>query len=106
MHPTEMDEKDAGVLMEILRWVEEKYDDPDEASHVPYAAFKSMLAHNRPLTDKQRSWARSIHEQIFESPKYENLVSRGLVPRGREVPTPTVLQNLPKKPPQRRSSDE
>jgi hypothetical protein len=49
------------------------------------------------LTDRQRDWAESVHQRIV--PQYANLVSRGLVPRGREVPTPPVLQNLPKKPP-------
>lgn len=49
------------------------------------------------LTGKQREWAQDTHRRIV--PVYENLVSRGLVPRGREVPTPPVLQNLPKCPP-------
>jgi hypothetical protein len=52
------------------------------------------------LTDKQRQWVTQVHERIV--PQYANLVSRGLVPRGREVPTPPVLQNLPKDPPYRR----
>jgi len=55
------------------------------------------------LTDKQRTWVMSAHERIV--PQYENLVSRGLVPRGREVETPAVLRNLPKRPPTRRRDD-
>ncbi len=55
------------------------------------------------LTDKQRQWVTSVHERLI--PAYSNLVSRGLVPRGREVPTPAVLLNLPKKPPPRRRGD-
>lgn len=49
------------------------------------------------LTEKQRAWALAVHERVV--PQYANLVSQGLVPRGREVPTPPVLQNLPKRPP-------
>jgi hypothetical protein len=55
------------------------------------------------LTDKQRGWVTSVHERVV--PAYANLVSRGLVPRGREVSTPPVLLNLPKKPPKRRVDD-
>lgn len=50
------------------------------------------------LSEKQRTWAKSI----VDEPEYENLVSSGKVPRGREVPTPPVLQNLPKRPPPRK----
>ena len=60
--------------------------------------------HRRQLSAKQRQWVTSVHERLV--PQYANLVSRGLVPRGREVPTPPVLQNLPKKPPPRRRDDE
>src|SRR5208337_4401506 len=56
------------------------------------------------LTDKQRTWVMSAHERI--GPEYENLVSLGLGPRGREVETPAVQLNLPKKPPTRRREDE
>jgi hypothetical protein len=33
------------------------------------------------LTDKQRNWVTGVHERVV--PAYANLVSRGLVPRGR-----------------------
>ena len=56
------------------------------------------------LTDKQRAWVTAVYERIV--PQYANLVSRGLVPRGREVPTPEVLKNLPKRPPPRRQDDD
>jgi hypothetical protein len=49
------------------------------------------------LTDAQRDWATAVRERV--APQYANLVSRGLVPRGREVPTPPVLRDLPKRPP-------
>jgi hypothetical protein len=53
------------------------------------------------LSVRQRQWASEVLES-FE-PSYENAVSNGKVPRGREVPTPAVLQNLPKYPPGRKS---
>jgi hypothetical protein len=56
------------------------------------------------LTDRQRSWVTGVHERVV--PAYANLVSRGLVPRGREVPTPAVLQNLPKRPPPPKRGDD
>jgi len=56
------------------------------------------------LTDRQRQWVTAVHERLV--PAYENLVSRGLVPRGREVPEPEVLKNRPLKPPTRRRSDD
>ena len=59
----------------------------------------------RELTGPRQSWVKKVHDRIV--PQYENLMSRGLVPRGREVPTPKVLQNLPTRPPTRRPpSDE
>jgi hypothetical protein len=53
------------------------------------------------LSEPRRLWAREVAERVG-CIGYENLVSSGLVPRGREVATPAVLQNLPKKPPGRR----
>jgi hypothetical protein len=58
----------------------------------------------RELTEPRRSWLQKTLARV--APQYENLVSRGLVPRGREVPTPAVLQRLPMKPPKKRSGDE
>ena len=64
--------------------------------------FRDMLARDRSLTDKQRSWLRSVYEKVVGTPQYENMISSGKAPRGREVPTPKVLLNLPKKPPGRK----
>lgn len=51
------------------------------------------------LSTRQREWA----ERVADIPgAYQNLISSGKAPRGREVPTPTVLQNRPLKPPGRR----
>jgi hypothetical protein len=53
------------------------------------------------LSTKQREIAETVHERIV--PQYLNLVSRGLVPRGKEVPDPPALQHRPLKPPPRRT---
>jgi hypothetical protein len=49
----------------------------------------------RQLTEKQRAWVSAVHQRVI--PQYENLVSSGLVPRGKEVPL--MVGALPKKPP-------
>lgn len=101
-----MSDDDARLLMEVLRYVEDRHDDPDERTDIPYRAFKGMLDRGEPLSDKQRAWVRGVHERLFDEPKYENLVSGGRVPRGREVPTPAVLRDLPKRPPPRPTEEE
>jgi len=58
----------------------------------------------RQLSDRQRAWVKATLERVV--PQYENLVSRGLVPRGKEVPTPEVLKKLPMRPPKKVSSTE
>lgn len=86
----------------ILAWCDQNPDDV-EAKRVPEEAMRDIAdkAKRRPLSPKQSEWVGSIYERLFDTPKYENLVSSGRVPRGREVPTPPVLQNLPKRPPGR-----
>jgi hypothetical protein len=56
------------------------------------------------LTIKQRSWLKSV----LGVPEYENLITNGKAPRGREVPTIPALQrqNLPLKPPAKRRDPE
>jgi hypothetical protein len=53
------------------------------------------------LTEARRNFALDVERRVGVG-EYENLVSSGRAPRGREVPTPSVLLNLPKKPPGRR----
>ena len=81
------------------------YDELTEWEQGAFADMRAYLAkgRGRKLSDSQRSSVRLAHKRVL--PKYENLVSRGLVPRGREVPVPEVLRNLPKKPPARRKKD-
>ena len=51
------------------------------------------------LSERQRTVVQDIHDRLH--PKYQNLVSDGLVPRGREVPEPEALRHKPLKPPGR-----
>lgn len=51
------------------------------------------------LSLPQREWAESVHRKLeLDVEQTLNLYSRGVVPPGRPVATPDVLQNLPKKP--------
>jgi hypothetical protein len=47
------------------------------------------------LTRQQRTWAEEVALRLMPIPA-------DVVPRGREVETPEVLRNLPKRPPPRR----
>lgn len=81
----------------------------EELSDVEVEAFADMrfclkMVAQSALTKKQREWVTAVQKRIV--PQYENLVSNGLVPRGREVPTPPALQNLPKRPPPRKRDDD
>jgi hypothetical protein len=75
--------------------------DEDEERRFNARAFREMLERDFPLSDKQRTWVRNVYEKLFDVPQYENLISSGKAPRGREVPLPEVLKHLPKKPPGR-----
>lgn len=82
---------DSALLTAVLA-----LDDLDDARR---AAFEDMQTRARPLTPKQRAWAEATLAGVrYEPPvEYENLVSSGKVPRGREV---TVnVGALPKRPP-------
>lgn len=66
-------------------------------------AFRSMLDaldSFQILTTKQREIVTKAHERFH--PVYENLVSEGKVPRGREVPEPEALRHKPLRPPSMR----
>jgi hypothetical protein len=85
---------DMTMLEEILE---------NEITENERAAFQDMLDgldHWQILTDAQRKWAKLVHERF--KPTYENLVSDGRVPRGREVLEPEALRHRPLKPPGRR----
>jgi hypothetical protein len=103
---TTLGEADQQALRECLAWAEEHEDVAEQRFDVK--TFRRMLDDLESgkwssLTEKQRGWARGVHERLFDSPTYENLWSAGKVPRGEygKTPTPAVLQNLPKRPPGR-----
>lgn len=93
-------DEDRALLERAIETIEAS----DRADMGDTAPFRSMLERALPLTPKQRAWAEGIAEGRFveAEPDYQNLVSRGLVPRGREVEPPAVLRNLPLRPPTRR----
>ena len=68
-----------------MRWGLRAY----QGLSTPHRAFEF-------LTEKQRAWLTAVHERVTGG-SYENLASRGLVARGKEVAS--MVGALPKKPP-------
>jgi hypothetical protein len=73
---------------------------PGELSEAEWDAFEDMrsyLTENRfrVLSEKQHEWVAAVHQRIV--PQYDNLVSSGLAPRGKEVAS--MVGALPKRPP-------
>jgi hypothetical protein len=89
--------KDLELLVAVL--------DRDDLPDGTREAFEDMQhkVDRYGLSSKQRAWARAILAGEKYEPEEEclNLWSSGKVPKGRDVPTPAVLLNLPKKPPPR-----
>ena len=73
-------------------------------------AFTDMAANYEDnghwLSVVQVNKVKEVYDRV--APQYENLVSSGQVPRGKEVPTPDVLkrENLPLKPPKRKVAED
>jgi hypothetical protein len=87
-------EEDLRKLRELLE--EERLTDWERDA---FGGMLESLDRYHQITDKQREIVASVYDRFH--PEYGNLVSSGKVPRGREVETPKVLQNLPKRPPGR-----
>ena len=92
----------------------ESAEDPefDENLEGHARAFRDMLKRlelgdQQQLSQKQRGYLASIYERVCAEPVYLNLASSGKLCRGREVETPAVLrrENLPLKPPKRRTEE-
>ncbi len=84
---------DAELLREVLAL--------DKLSDANREAFEDMLVQvedGYSLSAKQKKWALGL----LDKPTYENLISSGKAPRGREVPEPEVLKRRPLKPPGRK----
>jgi hypothetical protein len=69
-----------------------------------FADMLSMLHHGRrlELSPKQREWLKQVAERVGAQFDYQNLVSEGKAPRGREVAS--MVTDHPLKPPKRASS--
>jgi hypothetical protein len=92
--------------------IEEDLDFPSKGkvSESEKKAFSDMLdrlldGRYACLTASQRKWAKGVLERAKEEPQYLNEFSAGKIPRGKEVATPLVLQNLPKSPPPRKREE-
>jgi hypothetical protein len=86
-------EEEAKLLEEVLA-----LDSLSDANREAFEELRVRLEDGYLLTEKQKKWALGL----LDKPVYENLVSSGKVPRGREVITPDVLRHLPLKPPGRK----
>ncbi len=96
-----MNAEDARILREVLTAFEVLDEDDRHYDIRARVAFDFMLSRGRELSEKQRAWVLGVHERLCGTPHYENSWSAGQVPRGREVETPSVLRQLPKRPPGR-----
>jgi hypothetical protein len=88
-------DEDIKLLKRTIEFLNERSQDAEHFANMLIGLEEGRWGN---LTTKQRQWAKSV----LDEPEYENLVSSGKAPRGREVPTPSVLRNLPLKPPGRR----
>lgn len=102
-------EKDIELLHKLLDdHAHEMQDNERESAEDMLDKMESGLgeATDLRLTEKQRDFAKSLYTKY--APDYQNLISSGKAPRGKEVPTIEMLkrENLPLKPPSRRKLDE
>jgi hypothetical protein len=67
-------------------------------SEVQEEDFRGFLGRGRELSLREANWVQTTYD---ESRLDERLVSKGEIPRGRDVQVPEVLRVLPKKPPGR-----
>ena len=88
-------EQDIKLLKRVIKHLEERGEDAEHFANMLLGLEEGRWNN---LTAKQKKWA----QDTLDEPEYENLVSSGKAPRGREVPTPAILRNRPLKPPGRR----
>jgi hypothetical protein len=91
----------------LLKLVLACYDDLSDFEQKAFSAFQHRLREKHKkgidvgLKDEQRRWVSDVAKRLDIVEPAANLVSRGLVPRGKDVPVPPVLMNRPLKPPGR-----
>lgn len=92
---------DPELLAKVLAYLPER-DDSQEEMRDTFTGWLNNIKTKKIkcLKPRDRGWVNSVLDRY--EPRVANLVSRGLVPRGREVPTPAVLRDLPKHPPGRK----
>lgn len=97
-------DEDLKLLNELL---DTNFDGLSEKEVGAFTDMRSDLQEHRfiDLTEKQREWVKGAHARVGAG-ACENLVSRELVPRGREVAPAPVLLNLPKSPPGRKNDTD
>ena len=104
----EQQDADAELLDAVLKFGVADDIEPDLLSCATFDAFSDMrnrIRYGQRLTPKQRAWVQSVADNAgIVLPRNANLVSRGLVPRAREVDVALVLRRdqLPMKPPGRK----
>jgi hypothetical protein len=88
---------DIALLKRALVLIDTRREDRYVRARDPFEEMLVRLEEGRQtlLTGKQLKWVRDV----LDEPTYENLVSAGKVPRGREVATPAVLLRRPLRPP-------
>jgi hypothetical protein len=94
-------EKDMETLNTLLsNYLGDISDSERESFEDMYEKLLSTLMEH--LTERQRAWVKSVYDRCV--PDYQNLISTGQAPRGKEVPTIELLkrENLPLKPPSKR----
>lgn len=92
-------ERDLEMLNKLLD--DDHINELSESEQEDFAGMRTALQQKRiwDLSPRQRSWVQDRFEQLV--PEYENLVSAGKVPRGREVEL--MVRDKPLRPPPRRA---
>ena len=95
----------AKLLDQCLRWADEHDDVAEDRFNVEaFERMRRTIARGGRLSPSQESWIEGVYAKLFDEPTYRNEWSAGAIPRGKEVPTPAVLQNLPLRPPGRKAT--
>ena len=99
--------KDMGMLRDLVGALSEAaakggYDGKTAAGHL--TAFSDILdrmenAAQQSLTEKQRSYLKSVHSKYCKGETYRNDYSAGRIEEGKKVERPEVLKRLPLSPP-------
>lgn len=93
--------------MQLLKLVLAVFDDLDELEQKRFSGMQYRLREKQKkgldpvLNDNERRWVEEVAKRLDIVEPAANLVSRGLVPRGKDVLVPPILMHRPLKPPGR-----